>query len=64
MLDPNTMHCRLDPRVCRGESYCACQCDQCKAAHHAGVAFYAERSAALKSKGRQPSKTGRKPSTK
>jgi hypothetical protein len=39
--DPNTLHCREDPTSCRGESYCACQCDQCKAAWEAGREFYA-----------------------
>lgn len=34
------LHCRKDPRECRGESYCACQCSDCKAAHAADCAVY------------------------
>jgi hypothetical protein len=43
VADPRTMHCETDPMTCRGESYCACQCDKCKAAHAAGAAFYSSR---------------------
>lgn len=44
--DPNTLHCRKDTRAvggadCHGESYCACQCDACKAANECAAAWYA-----------------------
>lgn len=32
----DAMHCRADEIECRGESYCACQCEKCKAAWAAG----------------------------
>lgn len=38
--NPNALHCRADERYCRGETYCACQCDKCRAAYEAGKAFY------------------------
>lgn len=40
VADPRTMHCKADVKTCRGESYCACQCDKCKAAWEAGKTFY------------------------
>lgn len=43
MIDPNKLHCRGDGRYCRGETFCACQCDQCRAAWEAGRDWYEAR---------------------
>lgn len=40
-MNPNGMHCQANPIECRGESYCACQCEKCRAAHAAGAEYYA-----------------------
>jgi hypothetical protein len=54
--DLESMHCRGDVMLCRGETYCACQCDKCTSAWRASNEYYGNRpiSALVK---RKPRKT-------
>ena len=46
-IDPDSLHCKRDPHICRGEAFCACDCENCELAHKASADFYAAKHPSL-----------------